>query len=220
MKIEETNADSKQSPYIKLGIGVQKTKDSLEITGKIFVLLIGTCYVVGLIVVNIHLSQFRIYSLNLLQLNCVLAGIWTLLPMLPAWFIIAGFFNIVFSEIERRKGGQWTWKNKLVLGSVVITAPIISYFPIGFLADYLGFRVGWRWSLVLMLGAFVSAMLSGMVVSIPKHESYATIQALAQTSFSTFITAGIFIFYVAVFARGPYSDIPSGLGGGRPIACN
>ena len=53
--------------------------------------------------VNIHLSQYGVYSLSLLQSNYITAGIWTLLPILLAVLAVSAAFSLYYQFFEKKK---------------------------------------------------------------------------------------------------------------------
>jgi hypothetical protein len=57
-------------------------KETLEIASKSLIGLAGLCYVLGLIVVAMHLRRYGLNSLSLSQLHYITAGVWVILPVL------------------------------------------------------------------------------------------------------------------------------------------
>ncbi|HEY6154687.1 MAG TPA: hypothetical protein VIW07_13180 [Candidatus Udaeobacter sp.] len=192
------------------------TKDALEILGKALLAATGFCYAIGLIVVNVHLSEYRVYSLNLLQLNYVMAGLWALLPIMLSWLIASVVVMAAIQEMERRHQAKWTtWTVLAVVGGTIATcfgALRILYK----LCEYLGFKFTWSWVRVVLLGFAVGFMVVGLAWELGTRATFKTLKSFATNLVYIFSALGFFVFYIAVFAHGPYSDIPSGFGGGRP----
>jgi uncharacterized membrane protein len=77
-------------------------KDTLELGAKLLFGLVGACYVLGLIVVTIHLRAYGLNSLSLSQLHYVTAGVWVLLPILVMIFL--GIFTKFMFDAREEKG--------------------------------------------------------------------------------------------------------------------
>jgi len=60
--------------------GSDKWEKVLSSLARLGFILVGWCYVVGLLILNLHLGQYGVFSLNLLQVEYVMAGaLWTFL---------------------------------------------------------------------------------------------------------------------------------------------
>jgi hypothetical protein len=68
--------------------GPVSLKDRVELGGKLVAGIAVTLYLIGLIVVNIHLSRYAYFSLSLLQARYVGAGLCALSPLFCAWFLL------------------------------------------------------------------------------------------------------------------------------------
>jgi hypothetical protein len=185
---------------------VRRLTDSVELIGKIFLLFTGICYAFGLIVVNIRLARYGIYSLNLLQLNYVTAGIWSLLPILLAGLGAAFGIHTYHLTREQMHTSIPTWIRFVY---AAIMGPLAAFF----LPRILGFTLGWSWFRVSLLGAIVGFALV-MVIIQPYRVS--SLEDLAVGVGGRLVAGSFLIFYLAVFAKGAYSEIPAELGGGRP----
>jgi hypothetical protein len=82
--------------------GISKFKDFFETIGKIALGVLGMFYVTGLIVVSTHLNQYGVFSLNLLRVNYIMAGIWALLPI----FVSLTILIIGWSLLQRLYASQ------------------------------------------------------------------------------------------------------------------
>jgi hypothetical protein len=194
---------------------MERIREILEMGGKALILIAGSCYVIGLIVVNIHLSQYGFYSLSLLQLNYITAGIWALLPILLVVFIIVYIVDTFFTEWEREQPSTLKWKT-VVVGIGIIFAGTGVFGLLSMLARALGLTFGWNWVLVSGAGAGAAFFLMITVFTIASPKSFSTVKATFNTLQIIFLTAVIFIAYVAYFARALYKELPGALGGGRP----
>jgi len=80
-------------------------KETLEIASKTLIGLAGLCYVLGLLVVILHLRKYGLNSLSLSQLHYVTAGVWVMLPalvgVLYCIFVKVFYDNAVQQSRER-----------------------------------------------------------------------------------------------------------------------
>jgi hypothetical protein len=252
---------------------IETATQSVELLAKTLLLVTGACYVLGLIVVNIHLGGYGVYSLSLLQLNYVTAGIWTLLPVILAVIVFSFAFSgrkqfdflspdekaatgtIAQAEkvaVERHDvkehlsdpenveptarvnsrsetenaGAKPKQKNILrLMGQVLALAAaaggafVGGRFALGLLGGYLGFSFGLSWLWALLLGGpavFLLLVCFFGWFGFTKSGRSANLGELSGAVITTSIAIGLFLFYLAFFARGPFTEIPSGLGGGQP----
>src|SRR5207253_3041233 len=109
-------------------------KDILELASKAVVGFAGLCYILGLIVVTIHLRRYGLNSLTLSQLHYVTAGVWVLLPIVAsALFVIFGMF-VIKSQEERWAGKSKSQKAPDIIGGGVGVI-IVSYVLLKFLGE-------------------------------------------------------------------------------------
>src|SRR5262249_11949237 len=78
-----------------------------------------------------------------------------------------------------------------------------------------GFINIWSWFWAVLLERSVFFILLAIAFQSLHQDSYIP-ETLAERVVAIFVVFGLFIFYIAVFARGVYNEIPSGFGGGRP----
>src|SRR5436190_6454248 len=80
-------------PDAAAGTPKPSLKETLEIASKSLIGLAGLCYVLGLMVVTLHLRRYGLNSLSLSQLHYVTAGVWVLLPG------VVGVFYCIFVKV-------------------------------------------------------------------------------------------------------------------------
>ena len=189
-------------------------KDALEVASKSVIALAGLCYVLGLIVNNIHLSQYGYFSLNLLQLNYIFAGFWTLLPIIVGT-LAANFVYLPYSIQPRKsdeKDGAKLGEGRSLKRSIIASSimSILLILTLVFTARaYVDFRL-WPWVLASLLGllAGVGFMFFANFLFLKRSISY----SLYSFAFFAFALTS----YLSYFASNVYHAIPMGLGGGRP----
>jgi len=190
-------------------------KAILEISGKMLIGLAGLCYVLGLIVVTIHLRQYGLNSLDLPQLHYVTAGVWTLLPIvLMVLLILFAFYMVVLQadELKQKKG-----VDKLAsIFSAIVAVLILSYLGLGFLGSKAGIEFGWtNWVWVPLLGLTAAwcLVLPGGLLTQP--DTYLDRKFLPLMLGMLVVGVVLSMFYVVLFATHTYEAIPWSTGGGR-----
>lgn len=201
-------------------------KNIVEVVGKLSLGLLAICYVIGLVVVNLHLSNFGIYSLSIFRLVYVTAGLWTLLPLLVS--LVYGFLLIavavIFSPTLREQVShrfplavdkyedritRWV----LLFGLLV---PIgCSFFALNLLRKMLRISApaslssSWFPAIAILTSVFIGATL----IIILTAKSF-TPARMGGIMYSGICAAIAFVGYVVIFAVTTYGSIPSALGGG------
>src|SRR5215510_475181 len=104
-------------------------KDVLDVFGKLIFGLAGLCYVLGVVVVTIHLRQYGVTSLDLPQLRYVTAGVWVVLPIgFLTTFIIFGIFLASAQTEEMQRGRSWIDRLYLAFSTVLVLIVIVIFF--------------------------------------------------------------------------------------------
>ncbi len=100
---EESLVTLSETPGALGGFNRLSLKETLEIASKSLIGLTGLCYVMGLLVVTLHLRRYGLNSLSLSQLHYVTAGVWVMLPSLVG--VSYCFFVMMFYEtaVEQRQ---------------------------------------------------------------------------------------------------------------------
>jgi hypothetical protein len=194
---------------------MDRLKELLEVGGKALLVIVGACYVIGIIVINIHLSRYGFHSLNLLQLNYVTAGMWALSPILILVFVLAYILHTFFAELDQARSESR--KGKLIVISFCVL------FGVGGALLWLrrivvsvGVGLGWKLLGLLGLGIVVGIFFWGSVDSLRAKGSFLTVKSAVSTLQLIFMTALFFIIYLNYFATEFYKDLPPAFGGGRP----
>src|SRR5262249_38084636 len=106
--------------------------------------------------------------------------------------------------------------NMLYLYLILVGTWGIVSLIVKLIASSFGFEfVTWSWLWAVLLGGLAFFLLLSMAFQSFRQDSYIP-ETLAEKVVAIFMVFGLFIFYIAVFARGAYNEIPSGFGGGRP----
>ena len=187
-------------------------KNVLDLVGKLIFGLAGLCYVLGVVVVTIHLRRYGVNSLDLPQLHYVTAGVWVVLPVaaILIFLIFAIFLATTQVENLRRKSSSVD-KLGLFLGTGMAVIAVVTFFWRNVGIEFSWTNVVW----IPLMGMFATVMIlagavasKGITRSSPIGETLQPMGALI---------GGLILFaaYVLLFATHTYQAIPWATGGGR-----
>jgi hypothetical protein len=195
---------------------VQVAKDVFEIGGKIVIGLAGLCYVLGLVVVTIHLREYGLNSLSLSQLHYVTAGVWAVLPILMTLLLIA--YALYAFSMERERIAEEKVVGRIIgIFSLMATSVVIFYWLIHLVGSRLGINFGWEsWVLAPLLGTLAVVLVACAVFVFTQRESYSNIKSLLAPLGLLVVGIMLSVWYLAYFTSHTYKEIPWSTGGGRP----
>jgi hypothetical protein len=197
-----------------------KAKDVLELVSKTVVGLVGLSYALGMLVTNLHLYQYGVYSLNLLRLNYVIAGFWALVPVIicsfisfkAAWLLLY-YSNRFCAFYMFPPPGPLTSLDKkfislqlgYIFGAILV--------PVVILVLAAGFHLSWLLTLA-MAGVLGWSLVNFSLLSITVHRAifprlFVRVSGLSFLLFAT-------VAYVFSFTLTIYRNINSSFGGGAP----
>ena len=187
-------------------------KDGLDLFGKLIFGFAGLCYVLGVIVVTIHLRQYGVNSLDLPQLHYVTAGVWVVLPIaFITTFTIFGIFLAASQTESMQRGSTWTDRIGLAVGTILALIFIILFFW-----GNTGIEFSWK-SVVWtpLLGIFATLIIFAGALSLKSLTRTTPVRDFLP--FLGTLILGVFLFaaYVLLFAKYTYQSIPWATGGGR-----
>lgn len=211
MDIEDIPAPAPAPPEPE----ITKAGDALELASKAIITLVGLCYAIGLVVRNIHLSRYGYYTVGLLELNYIMAGVWALLPMFLGVLLLNLLSFLFFIDDEAKPHLRRGKKAKLTGYDIFVNVFVSVLLAAGFLLvshRYLALPLSWGLVGTTLLGILALYFLAATAYFSVSPSGF---------NFSTrllFATCGIILLglYLSLFARRHYNDIPSGVGGGRP----
>ena len=223
---------------------VEGLKNLLEIVAKVFFGLTVVCYAIGLIVVNISLSKYGVFSLSILRVSYVTAGAWAIFFLLaPALvFVIFWFFALAINpalragwlsgrslyrptqeEQERLEELTAVKRRRLFrLTDALLTVGATSLLLLPFFGLWLtsGDESYGIWLIALILGAMIDSILFTLwtLVRWVRSAPHATFAFFAPLTGLGVILLAAIIAYPIIFGYLVYNTIPSQLGGGSPTA--
>jgi hypothetical protein len=200
-------------------------KETVDLVGKMAIGIVGSCYVLGMIVVNVYLNNFGVFAPSLFRLNYIVAGMWVLAPIafgsILMWSLVA-FVAITFPNVQHRIsrlfGLRITYLNK---GERRLTMAVLF---VCFCATV--FSVVWVRSNMIKLipkANMWEPMGTGFVTSVYPLVALPLFYLSIRHIFSRFvglvllITISICLLFMHsyTFAMNTYGTIPAYLGGGQ-----
>lgn len=191
--------------------------------GKVIVGIGAAAYVLGIIVVNLHLGRYGYHSLGLLEAAFVAAGLWALAPIVMALTLVMSILFMfteakLFARAEASKLATpenpqppptplsfWDKISTLLMGVIAWLA-----FA-GFLIYLLDVRWTWWWLAAMGLGC----LSVGGILLVPAMIGRPSVRGdtLGLASLLA-VYCMLLPFYLILFARHVYHTIPPDLGGG------
>src|SRR5215208_4635917 len=199
---------------------LEKAKDLMEVLGKAVVGLLALCYALGLFVVNFYYNRYGVYSLSLIQLNYVVAGVWLLAPIFLTLIILIILIILAYSNQHVRKfingvlgikqdegqtqAADWIGKSAVGAACLTILMVIIALQEIRITFVY-------QWIVVLLTAFFLNLFMSVTLYVFFRYRSTLRFPLLFSmlTIYVAFLTA-----YTFDFSKSLYGTIPPHLGGG------
>jgi hypothetical protein len=199
-----------------------KAKDVLELVSKMTLGLVGLSYALGLLVVNLHLYQYGVYSLNLLRLNYVIAGFWALVPVIictivsfkVAWLLL--YYSNRFCAHYRFPpplAGPLTSFDKKFIGLQLFYILGAILTPVVIMVLTVGFNLSWLQPLAIAAVLSWSLVNFSLVSITVQRAIFPRVYVrLFSASFLLLVT----VAYILSFTLTIYGRIHSSLGGGAP----
>ena len=211
---EAQSASGGTTEKSKVGI----MKDGLEVAGKLLLGLAGLCYVLGLMVVPLHLSPYGLNSLDLPQVSYAIAGMWAVLPIVLVVMSIVFASFLVSSVFEKKTKEHWVnwWVDIL---AVITAVPVLLTLVFGFLIRSVGIEFGWKnWVGFPVLGTVAVLITLTAVYRLGRLTNRDSFGELLLTLGVLVFGSMLFLVYVILFSTHTYESIPWSAGGGRPSA--
>jgi hypothetical protein len=208
-------------------LNAESVKDLVELCGKIFLGLLAAFYALGLIVVNVYLSNFGVYSLSLFRLNYITAGMWdAIFIVAPTWVTLTcvGMIIMIVPAWRRKLLGRlYTespdhWEGTLAnLVTVLIFFGCTLIFT-GFIVSKAMFYLSTSYKNLifsLITGVITGTYLFVFPLFIASVKSHGLLRLMR---LFLVVLAGMLVLFAHAldFARTAYGVIPPYLGGGKP----
>ncbi len=192
--------------------GFSRFSSLIERSLKLAVAFVAIAYVFGIVVLNVHLSRYGYHSLGLLQLDYVVAGLWSLFPVILTCLLIFIYFYFRF-ESSLFDGSQSktnvSVEQKL---TQLIAAGVACLLTVLFIFWYFEIDFAWSWVVAGLVGFFITAGIVVFPIGIAAEENRKDRILLAVM----LIWCLIFLpFYLVYFGRNVYQTIPDTSGGGK-----
>lgn len=204
-----------------------RTKDIVDLGGKIIIGVLALCYVLGLLVVNLHLSRYGIYSLSLFRINYVIAGIWVLMPIILILVLLGSTYILIriiphakdsapklYEFGPRNQGPEGKRQSQRLMTFIAVGILLIL-----FLAS-LALAVGSIRTLIKDFGQWKEIVGTTYVICFALFTFFAISAKATATgkslilSFAFFVVSILLLVHTIIFAKAFFPHIPSYLGGG------
>ncbi|MGI0023597.1 MAG: hypothetical protein ACREA4_00455 [Nitrososphaera sp.] len=215
LKYGMTELDEGQS-ITKSGFSV---KDFLEDLWRVTTGITLAFYLIGFIVVNVHLARFGYYAVSLVNAQYLSAAVWTLVPVVVGWSIV--FFGIlcyVPPPPPHKKDPSWVANFEyLKIRLLVELITIVSFVVLLVYPQWVAGLPFWLRVIIFVIAGvlfsrhvliFASSWLGPLSILARKVIFLIAVQAI----FACFFP----LVYILTFSSALYGDIPTTWGGGKP----
>ena len=177
---------------------------------KAIIIFSAILYIIGLIIVNIHLRRYNYYSIDLLNAHYILAGIYALSPIVIGWYFYSYLyveFYIKYKSYFKKYPILFNFIKSIlgIIAGVIIFGNLIFLGPSEFFSN---FDIETRILIFSIIGLTLS------LVSLYWFNEYRD----ADTYVKIFVTLSALLFiipYIGNFSYNIYGDIPGTVGGGE-----
>lgn len=130
----DTNPPATSAERSQIGV----LKDAFDLFGKLVFGLLGLWYVLGVVVVAVHLRQYGVNSLDLPQLHYITAGVWVVLPI--AFVALVAVFGVFMaaSQVEQLRSRKWSDVGGVLVGGTAAIVFAINFFGEGPVSTLVG----------------------------------------------------------------------------------
>jgi len=187
-------------------------KDGLDLFGKLIFGFAGLCYVLGVVVVTLHLRQYGVNSLDLSQLHYVTAGVWVVLPI--AFITIFAIFSmyVAAAQTEETQTNLSQFQRIYTALATIFTL----FIGVRFFWSKMGVEFSWKsvvW--IPLLGIVATLIIFAGAYSLKSVSRATPIRKVLPSLGTTVLGLVAFAAYVLFFAQYTYQSIPWATGGGR-----
>lgn len=187
-------------------------RDSIESATKAGVLVIGTAYIFGLLIINMHLRRYGINYLGFLQIEYVMSGLlWGFLVAFTysLWAFLKFVIRSRTKYVDRKKPIHSVGGVLLVLVGVLGSYNLYAV-TLNFLAEgQIGF--GWRVPFWLMLNVMI------LFVAIDRAKGFRK-DFRAEKAFDLLYYVGSVVIALSMYTYGVFPKLSQAFGGGSPKA--
>jgi hypothetical protein len=199
--------------------------------------LLALPYLVGYVVVTIHLAKFGILPLDVISLQYVTAGIWSILPLIIIFYPLLGLATALHDQYKR---GESTPKlSRSTLLSHVLKIGFALFITYGWCVILVGL---FRWvagelidniSLALTIRDILKflgiTLIFALAIAFCAFYAWLFLRDVKISDFHSsfndlvwglnfgFFLCAVFLCYIFYFATNMYGEIPAYLGGGAPV---
>jgi len=211
------------TPDISSGVGAPLTGVRLEefsgvaeLLTKTAVAFAGVSYVMGLLVINLYLRQFGIYSPGVVRVEYVMAG--------ALWVVLAAFGYFLYAiTLQGWRRAEELWKSRPVWAIVNLTGGLLLAFAFGtYTIAYLRYQslaAPSRTDLEIVMIVFVTPLATLGLRDFSKRAwsvAHGEEKKWQTPLWGEVMRLGIFVWALSWYSTSAYAQFPPMFGGGRP----
>jgi hypothetical protein len=203
---------------------LEKAKNVIEVVGKLTVGLGAVCYVIGLVVTNLYLAKYSVYSLDLFRLNYVTAGLLALAPELFGLALSAALTVMLYPLFasasrwlheERRDEEAWDGLGGNALMILLVTQ-VLAATGLTYLAFWMArIPTAGVWGLIIA-AALATNILCAVVTCLAVLQTRQSYLRQASLVIISAVAVMVVMGHAVFFGAYLYERVPAHLGGGRP----
>jgi len=209
----EPNTPQQTQTDQTLQLSLSKWGGSIETATKAGLLLIGGAYVIGLLILNLHIRKYGVSYLGFLQIEYVMAGVlWGFLVAFTyALAIILSYVIKRVKDLKGKKLHQSLWHLLIILFSLIsfynLYATILNFLGEG---QWIGYK--WRVPFALILNVLLISILTtkakGALAEIRTKMGFQT--------FDLLYYVGSIVIALSVYSALAFPLLSPTFGGGGP----
>ena len=118
-------------------VNLKRYRETIEIITRLGFVLLAGCYVAGLLILNLHLAQFGVLTLNILQVQYMMTGaLWIFLIGFVYCFLVYPVYGVknIYDEWKQGLRLSPALQVVMVIGSPAILVYVLEFFS--------GFQLG------------------------------------------------------------------------------
>jgi len=192
-------------------LGSEQSSRSIDALSKLLLGIAASCYVAGIIVVNLYLGRFGFYSLGMFRLSYIMAGFWVLGTLSVSYITIDLGFLFVAAVVRRH-----IHFSERILSLVGFGGGLVAFCSfVNILASLFGIVLSWSWLGISFLGVVGVWKISDQSKNL-EEKKYTDLKFRAHITLEFAVAIVSLGLFVSSFARVLFGQIPANIGGGKP----
>jgi hypothetical protein len=186
-----------------------QTLRAIDALNKLFVGLVASSYLLGLLIVNLYFSQYGFYSLSLFRLNYVIAGLWAIASVFLSYFLLELILIALALVLTR----TIPLRERISTALAYIGGAFLFTYAVYVVVAVFGVLMTWNWLLYSSVGAMsILGVKRNLRDFLPRYDD---LKFKASAAAGTAVAVLFFVLFVLGFAKDLYGRIPASSGGGE-----